>query len=200
MGANMLTKYLGMAGSSAVGLASGTPLTAAVAVSNAFCFQSLCASLERPMNNLLYSRPLAFMLRSTIVAPNKDMLAQVCDVNSALSARTIKQIDDRLCRHCYGLDSVDKYYEVSSSLPHLTSVRVPLLCLNAKDDPFKGTIPYEAVASNAHVMLAVTVVLYSFYFFNVVLLLILNIFINLNLIIIVTFICFSFSISSPLSS
>ena len=46
--------------------------------------------------------------------------------------------------------------QVSSSLPHLTNVRVPLLCVNAKDDPFEGTIPYEAAASNEHVMLAVT--------------------------------------------
>jgi len=150
MGANILTKYLGLKRPNELG-----PV-AAVAVSNAFDFRALCASLEKPVNNILYSRPLAWLIKHKVITTNQDVFSKVSNIQEVLASRTIKDVDETLCRKCYGLDSVEQYYDESSSLPHLPMVHSPLLCLNAKDDPFAGALPYEVAQRNPHVILAVT--------------------------------------------
>jgi predicted alpha/beta-fold hydrolase len=164
MGANIMTKYLGL--KSSTELQAGVtpvPIRSAVSVSNAFDFQELSRNLESYPNSLLYSRFLAWQIKRNIIKPcleNQDSVRALqqkkAPVDKLLQMSTIREIDDSLCRRMYELDDVDEYYRQSSSGPHVSAVRVPLLCLNARDDPFKGNIPFQAIVDNPHTLLALT--------------------------------------------
>ncbi|RUS21234.1 Alpha/Beta hydrolase protein [Endogone sp. FLAS-F59071] len=74
------------------------------------------------------------------------------------TARTIREFDTAVTRVVFGYDTVNDYYRDASSCRFITRVRVPLLCLNAVDDPIaKGDcIPYDECKFNPNVVLATT--------------------------------------------
>ena len=53
---------------------------------------------------------------------------------------------------------MDDYYAGSSSAKRIPSITIPLLCIQAANDPIApaDAIPYEAIRSNPNVTLAVT--------------------------------------------
>ena len=57
------------------------------------------------------------------------------DPARAAAAATIRDFDDAVTRVSFGFASVDAYYAASSSARAIPRVRVPLLCLQAADDP-----------------------------------------------------------------
>ena len=57
------------------------------------------------------------------------------DLEAALRARSIKEFESIVTCKVRRLDSIEDYYDQASCGPHLKSVRVPTLILNAKDDP-----------------------------------------------------------------
>lgn len=150
MGANMLTKYFGTVPES--------PILGAVCVSNAFNYPKLCESLERPVNRFLYSRPLATSLKRRVLGrkENLEQVRKIMDTSLLKKTRTIREVDDNFCRKCYGIETVEQYYERSSSEAHLSAVRVPMLFINSKDDPFYGSIPTQFSEDNPHLIFAVT--------------------------------------------
>lgn len=54
--------------------------------------------------------------------------------------RGIRQFDDRFTARWFGFRDAEHYYETQSAIRRLDSVRVPVLLVQAKDDPF---IPFE---------------------------------------------------------
>lgn len=58
----------------------------------------------------------------------------------------------------FGWPDVDAYYAGSSSSLSIPQVRVPLLCVSARDDPIAPyeAIPFEAIRKNPHTGLIVT--------------------------------------------
>ncbi|KAJ1305168.1 hypothetical protein OPQ81_000199 [Rhizoctonia solani] len=75
---------------------------------------------------------------------------------------TLKQVDAHLTIIAGGhsppfpFPSPDEYYEWARSDTHLGMVRVPLLAINAADDPIVRTLPVEAALGSKCVVLAVT--------------------------------------------
>lgn len=57
-----------------------------------------------------------------------------------------------------GFPSVDAYYAGSSSALSIPNVAIPLLCVQADNDPIapKEAIPYDAIAANPNTALVVT--------------------------------------------
>ncbi len=57
-----------------------------------------------------------------------------------------------------GFPSVDAYYEGSSSANVIPNVAIPLLCVQAENDPIapREAIPYDAIAANPNTALVVT--------------------------------------------
>lgn len=84
----------------------------------------------------------------------------VADVEKAARATSIRAIDEALTAPCFGFETVDDYYEFSSSHQRLDRVRTPLLLVNAADDPialwgdFDGLI--TDVVANPNLVLAAT--------------------------------------------
>lgn len=80
------------------------------------------------------------------------------DVDELLASTTIRRIDELITSRCFGFESVADYYADASSDQRLPSVRVPLLVVNAHDDPLAPghSLPYGAFRRSKHVMLALT--------------------------------------------
>ena len=156
MGANMLVKTLGQLGPSA----REYGLVASAAVSCAFDFVKLARALDRPLNQLLYSRFLTMQLkRNYIRSPGVQSVARqvkTLSIPHALAARTIWELDERFTRHMYGIDSTEAYYDQQSCKYLVSRVATPLLCLNAEDDPFEGEIPLGDIRANPSIILATT--------------------------------------------
>ena len=80
------------------------------------------------------------------------------DAAGALKCRTVREFDEAITRRSFGFASVDDYYRASGSAARLPSVAVPLLCVQAADDPIAidAAVPRAAVAANPNVALVVT--------------------------------------------
>lgn len=64
--------------------------------------------------------------------------------------KNFKDFDERYTAPLNGFKSAEQYWEESSSLFHLQSIKVPSLILNAKDDPFLPSecYPFKYASSN----------------------------------------------------
>ena len=86
----------------------------------------------------------------------------VADVDTAIAATTIREIDEAVTAPCFGFETVDDYYADASCDQRLASVQRPLFVLNAADDPIArfstkpGTLDLAAISANANVLAAVT--------------------------------------------
>ena len=154
-------------------------VAAAVSMANPFDLALSDANFERGFNRV-YDFNLARSLR-TIFAEHahlweeekeeskggegekekekkKGTLDPLFDPERAKAAKTIRDFDDAITRVSFGWPSVDRYYSGSSSAKRVAGVRVPLLCLQALDDPIApaAAIPREAMRKNGNVVLATT--------------------------------------------
>lgn len=78
--------------------------------------------------------------------------------DKALQAKTIRDFDDAITRVSFEWPDVDAYYAGSSSSLSIPNVRVPLLIIQAADDPIapKEAVPFEAIAANPQCLLVMT--------------------------------------------
>ncbi|GLD97904.1 hypothetical protein PINS_up006601 [Pythium insidiosum] len=158
MGSNVLVKYLGEEGERAQGI-----LTAGISVGNPFDLVACASNLS---STLFYRKTYDAALNRNLqeLFFRKSNAHQVfrhdtrVDLDSLRNARHLYEFDDRLTRRVFGYDSVHHYYTDASSARRIGDVRVPLLCLNAKDDPIsvKTAIPFDAPEENPNVVLCVT--------------------------------------------
>ncbi|NWR53846.1 ABHD1 protein, partial [Bucorvus abyssinicus] len=135
LGGMQVLNYLGQQGQAA-------GLVAAMALSPSWDPDASSTSLEQPLNALLFNQRLA---------------ASLCQLVSRW-ARTILEFDERYTAQAFGYGSCHEYYEAASPARQLHRIRVPVLCLNASDDPFSPlhAIPIEAAWRLHHVALLVT--------------------------------------------
>jgi uncharacterized protein len=83
----------------------------------------------------LYERSFLRSLKKKAIAK----LVDFPDIGSAARVRasqTLRQFDDAFTAPAHGFRDAADYYERSSSIRSLSSIRIPTLLLNARDDPF----------------------------------------------------------------
>jgi predicted alpha/beta-fold hydrolase len=157
LGANIMTRYLGEE-------QDRTPISAAVAMCNPFNLPLSDANFKKGFNriydwnlarslNRIYSKHHHLFEEEAASASGRPYRPDV-----AIQAKTIREFDDSITRVAFGWPSVDAYYTGSSSSLSIPDVRVPLLIIQAEDDPIapKEAIPFEAIEANPQCLLVLT--------------------------------------------
>ncbi|SAM03354.1 hypothetical protein [Absidia glauca] len=153
LGANILVKYLGEEGDQA-------PVTAAISVANPFDFVRSSEYLDGSLiGRNVYSAAMATNLKN-LYTLHEDMLIKSDKVRKeeVMAATTLRQFDEAATRRIFDYASVHDYYFDASSSRKIEHIKVPLLCLNALDDPIAHheCLPVKEVEANPNVVLATT--------------------------------------------
>ncbi len=150
LGGNVLLKYLGERGDrSAIG--------AAVTVSVPFDLTSCAEHLSSGFMGRTYG---AFFLRSLRrkVRAKRHLLDGEANVERTLAARTIRDFDEAFTAPLHGFSGADDYYDRADARRYLADIRVPVLIVQARDDPFlpQGADLKAMVAANPRLATAFT--------------------------------------------
>uniref|UniRef100_A0A0E0CP52 AB hydrolase-1 domain-containing protein n=1 Tax=Oryza meridionalis TaxID=40149 RepID=A0A0E0CP52_9ORYZ len=152
LGANILVRYLGEETDKCV-------LSGAVSLCNPFNLVIADEDFHKGFNNV-YDRALAKALRNIFKkhALLFEGLEGEYNIPKAANARSVRDFDEGLTRVSFGFNSVDDYYSNSSSSDSIKNVSIPLLCIQADNDPIAPSrgIPREDIKANPNCLLIVT--------------------------------------------
>lgn len=127
LGGNVLLKYLGEEG-------AGAPLTAAVAVCAPFQLQP-CAERLRTGFSRVYQRHLMDELQRMLERKHEKVPLPI-DLDRLAEAKDFFDFDNAATAVLNGFRDAYDYYARSSCGRYLGGIRVPVLAIHAKDDPF----------------------------------------------------------------
>ncbi|XP_025069909.1 protein ABHD1, partial [Alligator sinensis] len=129
-------------------------LEAAVAMSPLWDYGEFLNLLEQSLPMVVFHVPLLYFVRR-LVKRHRQAIAALLDVDQVLKARTLREIDAQYTAPAFGYGTCEEYVRAASSMSGVLAIRVPLLCLNAADDPFSPlhTIPMELLRQVPHVAL-----------------------------------------------
>ncbi|XP_054876115.1 phospholipase ABHD3-like isoform X1 [Poeciliopsis prolifica] len=132
-------------------------MVAGITISVAWDALKSSDSMEEPLNWLLFNKHLTNGLCQKVTRHRK-ILEKVVDVDYVLKSRTIREFDERFTSHVFGYKSCVDYYHDASPAKKLPNTAVPILCLNAADDPFspQSTFPVSIVQTLPNVALLLT--------------------------------------------
>lgn len=139
LGANVLLKFLGEEGAEA---RKTFGMEKAAAVSVPCDLASAAETLDGP-GAALYRKRFLIKLKRKLIA-KAESHPGVFDLEGLSGIRTLREYDDRFTAPLHGFRDASDYYARSSSKPHLNSIRVPTLIVNAWDDPFLGPACYPS--------------------------------------------------------
>lgn len=111
-----------------------------------------CAERLRKPDNFFYERRFVRRMQARLAATGRYSMEEMTPW------RSIYEMDDHITAPSFGFGTADNYYATQSSRNFLESIRVPSLCIQAKDDTF---IPFDifdhkAFRTNSHLRLLAT--------------------------------------------
>jgi hypothetical protein len=133
LGANVLLKFLGEEGANA---RDSYLISKAAAVSAPYDLASASMALDSP-KNLFYRKRFLRKLGKTLKR-KKTAYPDEIDLSSFQNIHKLKVYDDRYTAPLHGFRDAMDYYEKASSKPYLPEISVPVMIINALDDPFLG--------------------------------------------------------------
>ncbi|EMR65823.1 putative alpha beta fold family protein [Eutypa lata UCREL1] len=153
LGACILTNYLGEEG-------SACQLKAAVVCANPWNLEVSSKELKRTLiGHHVYQRVLGTAMRK-LSATHKEEIQKYTNIDyDKLTQLTYLYEFDRAYQcPTWGYPTEEAYYRDASSVDSVLAVRVPLLALNATDDPIASwqALPYGEAAQNPYTVLCTT--------------------------------------------
>jgi uncharacterized protein len=133
MGGNLVTKMAGELGTGAPAQLKGVAV-----VCPALDLATCADALEKP-ENFMYQRHFVRGLMKRY-SRKAELFPERYKKNGFGPIRTVREFDDEITAPCFGFRDAAEYYEAASGKRVAAGVRVPLLVITAKDDPF---VPYE---------------------------------------------------------
>ena len=118
-----------------MGDAAGGVVSAVAAVSSPIDLAAGGMAIGHGFNRLVYTR----MFLKTMKPKALRKLAQhpgLFDRQALLEARNLYEFDNVFTAPLHGFKSTDDYWSRASAKPHLHSIRIPALVVNARNDPF----------------------------------------------------------------
>jgi hypothetical protein len=137
MGGNLVTKMTGELGD-----AVPRQLRGVCGICPALDLAACADALERAQN-YFYERHFVTKLLEHY-AVKAEMFPQQYSKNGFGRVRTVREFDDVITASAFGFRDAQEYYEAASAKRVIDRVRVPMLLITAKDDPF---VPYDAIAA-----------------------------------------------------
>ena len=138
LGGNLTLKWLGEQGENPPHF-----IRKAVAFSVPLHLSSSSRKLARWENRIYTHRFLQTLLKKV----NEKSALYPRDITSDMlkSVKSLKQFDDVITGPLHGFKDAEDYYEKNSSLYFLEKIRIPVLIVNAQNDPFlsEECIPYR---------------------------------------------------------
>lgn len=134
LGGNVALKLAGELGEDARGLLGGV-----CAVSTPIDLEASARRIGQPENRF-YERRFVRRMRARLCATGRYRRADFAGL------RTLWAIDDRITAPSFGFGDAANYYKTQSAIGYLSGIRVPVLLIQAKDDPF---VPFDAFESEA---------------------------------------------------
>ncbi|KAM3177478.1 hypothetical protein ACTXT7_004455 [Hymenolepis weldensis] len=134
------------------------PLTAAMCISMPWDIGMSCDKLEKSFDRVLFNYPMVHNLRQ-LIARNAEVLSKQFGIPHVLKSRTVREFDESLTVEMFGYNSLEEYHADATPATKIGRVKVPVLCLNAADDPYvpMESIPLEKVQEgSSNVTIALT--------------------------------------------
>jgi predicted alpha/beta-fold hydrolase len=137
LGGNALMRWAGEHGQAAARLADGV-----ASVCSPLDLAAGGAAIGRGFNRLVYT---TMFLRSMKPKALRKWAQHpgLFDREALLAARDLYEFDNVFTAPLHGFRSTEDYWARASAKPHLASIRIPALALNARNDPFipAGSLP-----------------------------------------------------------
>lgn len=127
LGGNMLLKWLGETGDK-------NPLKAATAISVPFDLHKAYKRIQTGFSRF-YQWYLVRSAKERLLH-KFEVIKSPIDISGLSEVEGIRDLDGKYTVPMHGFSSVDEYYTVTSSRYYLSSIRIPTLLIQAKDDPF----------------------------------------------------------------
>lgn len=151
LGGNMVLKYLGERGGELA-----IRLRAAAAISPPFDLTMNHETLNQGWNR----RYVASFLGSiqAKLRAKAELLRPLIDLERALAAQTLHELDEAMTAPLHGFADADDYYTRASARRYLPGIQVPTLILRAADDPLiaAADIPHDLLQLNGALLAAIT--------------------------------------------
>ena len=147
LGGNVTLKYLGEGG-------CHPAVVAGIAISVPIDLMACANAIDHRWSNRIYLRRFLSKLVPKIQAKALRFPDRL-DVRTSHRIRTLREFDNLYTAPIHGFRDAEEYWEKSSSRRYLEGIRVPVLLLNARDDPFLTleSLPYAEAEKNPQLFL-----------------------------------------------
>jgi uncharacterized protein len=147
LGGNALMRWAGE-----MGAAAAQVVTAVASVCSPLDLTASGHAIGRGFNRQVYTR---MFLRSMRPKAMKKLVQHpgLFDARRLQAARDLYEFDDVFTAPLHGFKNTDDYWARASAKPHLASIRIPALAVNARNDPF---VPASSLPKMSEVGASVT--------------------------------------------
>jgi uncharacterized protein len=136
LGGNALLRWAQEAGDAGASMAS-----AVAAVSSPLDLTASGEAIGRGFNRWVYTRMFLKSMKPKAIV-KLEQFPGLFDRGRLLAARDLFEFDDVFTAPLHGFSSTRDYWARASAAPRLSSIRIPALVLNAKNDPF---VPFASL-------------------------------------------------------